>query len=633
MRPLAAAVSGLVLGALLVVVPTSAQADDPDVRVDGDAVVYTDPALEDEDTTRVRGVLRDVVVEHGPSDPATAAGAESVEPVVVTADGLHVPVSFDVEEVAPAGSPVVAELVDGPALDSALEGEPEQPVEVAAASFTTASAATSVPHRAYLAIVANSDASVAATATAENRLAAGLQWWATESGVSFTRAATSRYSSGLAAGGTRCGLGSPNALWSEAAQQFPTVDFSAPGNHLVVVVGDDCDGTGIGTLGGSMADGGATTLTENPSVFTATVVHELGHNVGLEHANLEGVEYWDLYSPMGLAIVGTGPTALDSEYRDQLGLADAGELEVVPAGTAVTRTVVARGAPSGLRGLEVRAGATSHWVEWRPGTGRDAQGYYREEVDGAYVSSTRKYPLGVTVSTRATQGTGMTSLRPRVSGSTRFGAWKVGETYTSGSLTVRVDAITAEGATVTVANGVVLPEVPGSTPTITGVPKVGVVLYSKPGVWADGASLSYQWRADGAVIPDATRSVYRPTAATRGKRITVRVTGALAGHRATARTSASTATVAYGTLTTSTPRISGTVKVGRKLTLVRGTWTSGTSFSYRWYVNGKAIKGATKSSYTLTKSTKGKRITVKVTGRRSGYTTVTRTSARTSVVR
>ena len=113
----------------------------------------------------------------------------------------------------------------------------------------------------------------------------------------------------------------------------------------------------------------------------------------------------------------------------------------------------------------------------------------------------------------------------------------------------------------------------------------------------------------------------------------MRVTGSRAGHVTTSRTSAATRTVAYGTLRTSTPRISGTAKVGRKLTLVRGTWTSGTSFSYRWYVNGKAIKGATKSSYTLTKGTKGKRITVKVTGRRSGYTTVTRTSARTSVVR
>ncbi|RYY43961.1 MAG: hypothetical protein EON53_13345 [Actinomycetales bacterium] len=639
MRPLAAAVSALVLGAVLVAVPTSAQADDPDVRVSGDSTVYTDPALDDEDTTRIRGVLRGVVVEHDPSDPSTSVRPESVEPVVVTADGLHVPVSFDVEEVAPAGSPVVAELVDGPALDSALAGEPEQPVEVATASFTTASAATTVPHRAYLAIVANSDSSVAATATVESRLATGLQWWATESGVSFTRAATSRYSSGLAAGGTRCGLGSPNALWNEAAQRFPTVDFRAPGNHLVVVVGDDCDGTGIGTLGGSMSDGGAVTLTESAGVFTATIAHEVGHNVGLEHANLGAVEYWDLYSPMGLAVQGTGTTALDSEYRDELGLAGAGEIVVVPSGTSTTRTLSARGGSTGLRGLEVRSGGTSHWVEWRPGTGRDAQGYYPLEAQGTWVSRTRTYPMGVTVSTRATGTSGPTSLRPRTADGVEHGAWRVGQTYTSGAVTVRVDQVSAAGATVTVANGATVPPpaaplpLTAATPTVSGTPKVGVKLTAVPGTWTTGTTFAYQWYVNGAAIASARSAAYTPTAGARGKRLTVRVTGSRAGHVTTSRTSAATRTVAYGTLRTSAPRISGTVKVGRKLTLVRGTWTSGTTFSYRWYVNGTAIKGATRSSYTLTKGTKGKRITVKVTGRRTGYTTVTRTSARTSVVR
>lgn len=342
---------------------------------------------------------------------------------------------------------------------------------------------------------------------------------------------------------------------------------------------------------------------------------------------------------MGLAIVGTGPTALDSEYRDQLGLADAGELEVVPAGTAVTRTVAARGAGSGLRGLEVRAGATSHWVEWRPGTGRDAQGYYPLEAQGTWVSRTRTYPMGITVSTRATGTSGPTSLRPRTADGVQHGAWRVGQTYTSGAVTVRVDQISASGATVTVANGATVPPpatplpLTAATPTVSGTPKVGVKLTAVPGTWTTGTTFAYQWYVDGAAIASARSAAYTPTAGARGKRLTVRVTGSRAGHVTTSRTSAATRTVAYGTLRTSTPRISGTAKVGRKLTLVRGTWTSGTSFSYRWYVNGKAIKGATKSSYTLTKGTKGKRITVKVTGRRSGYTTVTRTSARTSVVR
>ncbi len=43
--------------------------------------------------------------------------------------------------------------------------------------------------------------------------------------------------------------------------------------------------------------------------------------------------------------------------------------------------------------------------------------------------------------------------------------------------------------------------------------------------------------------------------------------------------------------------------------------------SYQWLRNGKAIKGATKSTYKLAKSDKRKKITVKVTGKRAGYTT------------
>ena len=91
--------------------------------------------------------------------------------------------------------------------------------------------------------------------------------------------------------------------------------------------------------------------------------------------------------------------------------------------------------------------------------------------------------------------------------------------------------------------------------------------------------------------------------------------------------------VAYGTLTTAAPRISGTVKVGRRLSVVRGTWTAGTAFTYRWYANGRAISGATRSTYVPTKGVKGKRLTVKVTGRKTGYTTVARVSARTAAVR
>ncbi|MBK7821914.1 MAG: hypothetical protein IPJ61_12775 [Tessaracoccus sp.] len=54
--------------------------------------------------------------------------------------------------------------------------------------------------------------------------------------------------------------------------------------------------------------------------------------------------------------------------------------------------------------------------------------------------------------------------------------------------------------------------------------------------------------------------------------------------------------------------------------------------SYRWLRNGKAVKGAAKSTYKLKKADKGKKITVKVTGKKSGYTTVAKTSKATKKV-
>jgi hypothetical protein len=60
---------------------------------------------------------------------------------------------------------------------------------------------------------------------------------------------------------------------------------------------------------------------------------------------------------------------------------------------------------------------------------------------------------------------------------------------------------------------------------------------------------------------------------------------------------------------------------------------TGAKYTYQWLRNGKAIKKATKSSYKLTKKDKGKRISVKVTGTRDGYTKASVTSAKTAKIK
>jgi hypothetical protein len=81
------------------------------------------------------------------------------------------------------------------------------------------------------------------------------------------------------------------------------------------------------------------------------------------------------------------------------------------------------------------------------------------------------------------------------------------------------------------------------------------------------------------------------------------------------------------------PKITGTAKVGKTLKASVGAWTPEPEFTYRWYSNGKVIKGATKASLKLKKAQKGKKITVKVTAKKTGYDTEIRTSKATKKVK
>jgi hypothetical protein len=116
-------------------------------------------------------------------------------------------------------------------------------------------------------------------------------------------------------------------------------------------------------------------------------------------------------------------------------------------------------------------------------------------------------------------------------------------------------------------------------------------------------------------------------AADQGTKLTVRVTGTKTGYATTTKESAQTATVVAGTLVAPTPTISGTLSVGSTLTANPGTWTSGTTLTYQWYRSGVAITGATAKTYTLVSADQADTMRVRVTGTKSGYTTVAKFSA------
>ncbi|MDF1488877.1 hypothetical protein [Tessaracoccus caeni] len=173
------------------------------------------------------------------------------------------------------------------------------------------------------------------------------------------------------------------------------------------------------------------------------------------------------------------------------------------------------------------------------------------------------------------------------------------------------------------------------TPKISGTAQVGKTLTVKPDTWKpSGVKLSYQWLRDGKAIKGATKSTYKLTSSDKGKKISVKVKGSKSGYSSVTKTSSKTKAVKAGKLSsTPTPKISGTAKLGKTLTVKPGTWKpSGVKFSYQWYRNGKKISGATKSTYKISKYNVGKKITVKVKGSKSGYTSVTKTSKATSKV-
>lgn len=81
------------------------------------------------------------------------------------------------------------------------------------------------------------------------------------------------------------------------------------------------------------------------------------------------------------------------------------------------------------------------------------------------------------------------------------------------------------------------------------------------------------------------------------------------------------------------PTVSGTTIVGSTLSTTQGEWQPiPDKYTYQWRRNGAAISKATKSTYTLTSSDRGKAITVTVTVHRSGHAPTSVTTAPTSAI-
>jgi len=210
-------------------------------------------------------------------------------------------------------------------------------------------------------------------------------------------------------------------------------------------------------------------------------------------------------------------------------------------------------------------------------------------------------------------GTGLTAPTVRV-------------TIASGSVGDRIFVATWDVVTV--------PVIAAPVPTIAGTIRVGGALTVTTGIWTPApVALKYQWLRNGKNISGATKTKYTLVAADALANISVRVTGSKTGFTSVVTTSEASA-VAKGVIVGKTPKITGTAKVGRTLTAAVGTWRpSGVTMKYQWYKNGVKISGAQKKTFKVRSGDAGKKITVRVSGSKTGYTSLAYVSAAKKAVK
>jgi hypothetical protein len=185
---------------------------------------------------------------------------------------------------------------------------------------------------------------------------------------------------------------------------------------------------------------------------------------------------------------------------------------------------------------------------------------------------------------------------------------------------------------VVVAAGPAVAALTAPAATVSGTRKVGRTLRVTLSGGTPGASTAIQWLRDGSPIHGATSATYVPAKADGGRSITVRTTSTSAG---LTPVPGSSNAVRIPAVNTKRPTLKGTTKVGKRLKVKsKGTWyAAGHHYTYQWLRSGKKIKGATKSSYKLTKKDRKKTITVRVYARKSGFPTVSAASSKTSRIR
>lgn len=178
------------------------------------------------------------------------------------------------------------------------------------------------------------------------------------------------------------------------------------------------------------------------------------------------------------------------------------------------------------------------------------------------------------------------------------------------------------------ASGVNHPPVAGADTLATTANKAATVNVALNDSDPDGDSLTFAKATDGqhgtVACTAAGSCTYTPASNYVGTDSFTYTVGD--GNGGTATGTVNVTVKAVQIVFTAGPKVTGTPKVGKVLTAKKGTYTPATAkATYVWLRNGKAIKGATKTTYKLTAKDRGKRISVRITYKYPGARTVTKT--------
>jgi hypothetical protein len=490
-------------------------------------------------------------------------------------------------------------------------------------------------------------------------------FWKNNSGgdIQFTTTKVTAAAGALPAA-TLCSTSAYSQVWQTALGKIG-VAVSSTGQypwvanqHLVVVVPAGCTSSaggavGVGTIGASKSSGGLVLEWGAPAADVFS--HELGHNLGLRHANLLNcptgsadtatnkpldrcavVEYGDPFDVMGFAgrkNIGW----LSAASADALGLPL--NTEKLSATQPSTITLTALEGSQGTRAASVTDPITgeTYFIEHRQnasydqnlGTGTWQYGGAPNFANGYGVRITKQVSGQTSATLKPLNGG--TVFVGNSTGSNRAVTFTAGQSFTtvSGALTITVNAINGATAQVTVGQAV-----SGGTIAVTGTKSNGQTVTAVPSAFTpEPDGYTYQWMRGTAAISGATSAGYKITPSDLGQAISVKVT---ATHPELASRTVTSAqfTPPRLSFTGGKVTISGTAKSGSTLTANPSTYSpSPSSYGYQWLRNGKAISGATGKTYKLTNADANRQITVTVYAKSTGYNDRAVTSGKVNVAK